>query len=172
MQEFAVGPEDCSPSHYEYVLLVRDKNITAFLQSQGEHFSQWISGIPESKGDYAYGEGKWTVKQAIQHIIDTERVFTYRLLALSRGEQQPIPGFEQDDYAQMATAAHRTLGDQRKDFDAVRNATLSLMASLTPADLKRTGTVSGHPATARALPYIMAGHIEHHMKVFRERYHL
>lgn len=165
-----IQPTDCAPYHFAYVQRVRDKNITDFLHAQKAVFSDMIAALPEAQGNFAYAPGKWTIKQVIQHVIDTERIFAFRLLALARGEQQPIPGFEQEEYAAAVDVSGRTLKQQRDEFDAVRMATQTLMDSLTEKDLAHRGTISGFPVAAKALPYILAGHVEHHLHILKDRY--
>lgn len=173
MNQFAIQPDDYYPPfHAGYVSLMKDQDIVSKLHSQRNSFLELIDSIPEDKGNYAYAPGKWTIKQVIQHIIDAERIFAFRLLAMSRGELQPIPGFEQDDYVAAVDVSDRTLADQRQEFASVRDATLTLVNSISTVEAGRRGTVSGHPLTARAVPYIMAGHLEHHVRVFNDRYGL
>lgn len=147
-------------------------DIVEALDRQRDTFADFISSIPEEKADYAYEPGKWTVKQVIQHIVDAERIFAFRLLAMSRGEKQPIPGFEQDDYAAAVDVSDRNLKDQRREFESARDATLTLVHSISPKESERQGIVSGYPLTARALPFIMVGHIEHHVRVLKDLYDL
>jgi len=173
VNQFVIQPEDYYPPfHAGYVALMKDQDIVAVLHDQRNAFLDLVSAIPEEKGDYAYASGKWTIKQVIQHIIDAERIFAFRLLAMSRGEQQPIPGFEQDDYVTAVDVSGRTLEDQYREFASVRDATLTLVHSISAAEAGRRGTVSGHSLTARAVPYIMAGHLEHHLRVLNDRYGL
>jgi len=165
-----VQPGDYAAYHEGYVQLMKDQDVLKVLQRQRNTLSDLISAIPEEKARYAYAPGKWTVSQLLQHVIDTERIFTFRLLALCRGEQQPIPGFEQDDYANTVDVSGRSLEDQRKEFESVRDAALTLVHSISSAEGERRGTVSGYPLVARALPVLMAGHVEHHVRILKDRY--
>jgi hypothetical protein len=166
------GSNDCAPYHYAYLNLVREEDILPYLRAQQTQFGDMISAISEVKGNWAYAPGKWSVKQVIQHVIDTERIFAFRLLALSRGEQQPIPGFEQNDYADAVDVTARSTDDLRHEFDTVRDATISLLESLHPTALEHRGIISGHPVLAGALPYILAGHVAHHVGVLTSKYGL
>jgi hypothetical protein len=167
-----LGSNDYAPYHYDYIKLVQEKDILPFLRKQHMQFGNMISAIPEHKGNWAYASGKWSVKQVLQHIIDTERIFSFRLLALSRGEQQHIPGFEQDDYANAVDVTERSIKDLQQEFDAVRRSTISLVESLKPEYLERRGIVNGDPVLAGALPFILAGHVEHHIGVLTSKYDL
>ena len=170
MPYFILHPGDYAPYHAVYVDLMKDQDVQAALHRQRDTFSQLIASIPEEKANYAYAPGKWTIGQVLQHVIDTERIFTFRLLALSRGEQQPIPGFEQDDYVAAIDVSGRSLADQRKEFLSVRDAALTLVDSISQEQGERRGNVSGHPVLAGALPAIMAGHVEHHTRILKDQY--
>jgi hypothetical protein len=172
MTRFTVHPGDYAPFHDDYVQLTKDKDIVPFLEQQGRDFVALLSSIPDTMEDYSYASGKWTVRQLVQHVIDTERIFAFRLLAMCRGEQQPIPGFEQEDYAAAVDVSGRSFNDQCREFESVRNATLTLVYSVSETESARKGTVSGHPLAARALPFIIAGHVEHHLNILKSRYSL
>jgi uncharacterized damage-inducible protein DinB len=131
---------------------------------------QFLSQIPADKADYAYAPGKWTLKQMLQHIIDTERIFAYRGLCISRGEQQPLPGFEENDYAAAATAANRTLPDLIEELLLVRKSIILLYKHLNNEDLLRVGVSNSQPLTANAMAFITVGHALHHKAVLEERY--
>jgi hypothetical protein len=163
-------PGDCAPYHEQYIKLVKDLDVVATLYDQRDTFAKLIASIPEEKANYAYAPGKWTIGQLLQHVIDTERIFTFRLLALSRGEQQPIPGFEQDEYVTAIDVTGRSLADQHKEFLSVRDAALTFVDSISQEESNRRGIVSGYPLLAGALPAIMAGHVEHHARILKERY--
>jgi len=170
MKRFYAQAGEYAPYHAGYVQLMEDKDVVEVLRHQRKSFSDLISSIPTEKANYAYDDGKWTIGQVLQHIIDTERIFTFRLLVLSRGEQQPIPGFEQDDYAAATDVSTRSLEDQRNEFESVRDAALTLVQSISREEGERRGVVSNFPLVARALPVIMAGHVEHHLRILKERY--
>lgn len=122
------------------------------------------------KADYAYEPDKWTIKEVLSHLIDTERVFAYRALCISRGEQQNLPGFEQDDYAANSEAARRTLPDLISEYQAVRLSNLYFFRSLTPNQANRMGLANGSPTTVSALAHMIAGHELHHLHSLKERY--
>jgi uncharacterized damage-inducible protein DinB len=122
------------------------------------------------KFDYRYAEGKWTIKDIIQHVIDTERIFAYRALRISRNDITPLPGFEENDYVENTKANERGIQDLLAEFSAVRYATLFLFKSFSEEQLKRIGTASGTAISVRAIGFIIIGHQKHHQNVFQERY--
>lgn len=126
--------------------------------------------IPAEKAKFAYAENKWTVKQVLQHLIDAERVFAYRALCIARGEKQPLPGFDENSYADMATAEHRKLEDLIKELLDVRKTSLLLFSSFPLELMENSGTASNNPITVRALGYIMIGHVNHHLGILKELY--
>ena len=128
--------------------------------------------IPEQKTTYAYAPGKWTVKQMLQHVIDTERIFAYRALAVARGEATPIPGFDENEYADNAPAAHRKWEDMLEEWRLVRQTTNLLFASFTTDQLKNLGTASNNPISVNALGFIIFGHALHHLRILKERYEI
>ncbi len=170
MNTLNIGPGDCAPYHYPYIELVRGQDIDVYLQAQQSRFLKMLSGVSEEAGDRAYAPGKWTIKQLLQHVIDTERIFSYRLLALGRGERQPLPGFEQDDYADAVDVTGRSLASLREEFRTVRDATLTLLQSLSPEALGHRGIVSDYTVLAGAIPSVIAGHVEHHINVLNDKY--
>lgn len=129
-----------------------------------------LSPLGEDQARFRYAPGKWSVKEMVVHVLDTERIFAYRLLRIARGDATPIPGFEQDEYARASEADQRPMADILAEYRAVRAATLQLAGSLSDEALARQGTASGYPVTARALIYIMAGHEQHHLRLLREKY--
>jgi uncharacterized damage-inducible protein DinB len=169
---YTVQPGDYAPFHAGYVELVKDQDIVDYIRRQGEIVATFLDRLTEEQGNFAYAPGKWTVKEVIQHVIDAERIFAFRMLAMSRGEQQPIPGFDQDAYAAAVDVTGRTVKDLREEFISVRKATYTLLQSLHKEALERRGTVSSHPLAAGAVPYILAGHLEHHLRCLRDLYGL
>ena len=131
---------------------------------------QWLRQIPETQKDYAYAPGKWTVAQLLQHMADTERVFAYRALAIARGEQQPLPGFDENAWANEAPATHRSIAGLVEELLQLRQLTITLFQSITPAQMSNKGVASGQPITVNALAFIMVGHVRHHQRIYSERY--
>lgn len=124
----------------------------------------------KEKENFAYADGKWTVKELLGHLIDTERILTYRLTCFARNEQQPLNGFDEDAYVSNAHFADRDFKNLTEEFIALRKANLYLFESLNEVELDRSGTASGREVTVRALLHIIAGHIEHHIYILKEHY--
>jgi uncharacterized damage-inducible protein DinB len=133
-------------------------------------FIKFVQNIPMDKFDFRYAEGKWTIKDIIQHLIDAERIFSYRALRISRNDKTPLPGFEEDNYVDNTNANGRSIQDLLTEFSAVRQSTILLYKSFSDEQLKRIGTASNTEISVRALGFVTIGHQKHHQKVFQERY--
>jgi len=158
-------------AYYEkYVSLVPEGGVVETIERQGAETLALLRGLPEGRGAHRYEPGKWSVKQVVGHIIDTERIFAYRALAIARGESQPLPGMDQEEYMAGADFDARTLADLADEFEAVRRSTVLLFRHLSPEAWARRGTASDNEVTVRALAYILAGHEAHHVRILRERY--
>lgn len=153
-----------------YISRVPEGDIIAILGGQLDEMLALLRGIPEEKGDYRYAPGKWSLKEVMGHIIDTERVFSYRALSFARGDSHAIPGMDQDEWVAGANFAARTLVDLVEEFRHLRAANLVLAGSFDEAILERTGEASGNHFTVRSILFILAGHAIHHMSVIKERY--
>ena len=161
---------DFAPHYAKYIDLVPDQDLLAHLEIQARHFEALLAGIDADRALFRYEPGKWSVKDLVGHVIDTERIMAYRLLRIARGDTTPLAGFEMDDYVRAAKADARSLEDLASEFSAVRGATLALLRSLDPEALARKGTASGHPVSAAALAHIIPGHLAHHGRILEERY--
>ncbi|RDI50196.1 DinB family protein [Flavobacterium glaciei] len=153
-----------------YVNALGDVNLIEELEISLHDFIRFVQNIPMDKFDFRYAEGKWNIKEIIQHVIDTERIFAYRALRISRNDQTPLPGFDENDYVNNTQAANRSIQDLLTEFSAVRHSNLFLFKSLSEEQLKRIGTASNVAVSVRAIGFIMIGHQKHHLKVFEERY--
>ena len=162
-------PEEYSPFHHNYISKIGDVAIVDILSDLKISSYTFLNEIPANKADYAYAEGKWTVKEVIGHMVDAERTFAYRILAFSRGQQE-LPGFDEDTYVEQSTFNSRTIIDLAEEFRSVREANLYLFRSLTPQQLLLTGIANGNIISVRALLYIAAGHEMHHINLIKERY--
>jgi hypothetical protein len=153
-----------------YVDQVPDTDVIDFLREQPGEMHDLLRGLPKEKENFRYAEGKWTLKEVLGHIIDTERVFSYRALSFARGDKSPIPGIEQDDWVAGANFADRDLAHLVDEFQHIRQANVRLFGSFDEEILSRSGEASTCRFTVRAILFIVAGHAAHHMKVLRERY--
>lgn len=163
-------PGDHIPYQSTYIDLVAEDDLLGQMRQQDEETLRLYGRLSEEQAAYRYGEGKWSLKEVLGHITDTERVHTYRLLRVARGDTTPLPGFDQDLFMANTDFHRRSLADLTGEYSAVRAATVALLRSLTDEELQRAGTVSDHRMTACALAYVVAGHALHHMKLVRERY--
>ena len=159
-----------APYFERYVSRVPEDDVVPVLERQRAELRTAFSGVSEAKGGYRYAPGKWTVRELLGHVIDTERIFGYRALCIARGETAPLPGFEQDPYVANAGHDRWTLAELLEDFDAARRGDLALLSHLDEAAVRRVGTSSGHPTSVRAIAYILAGHVRHHLAVLAEKY--
>jgi uncharacterized damage-inducible protein DinB len=163
---------DYAPFYQTYVDKVSGDDLHVALNQYSRASLSFWQNIPEDKGDYAYAPGKWTVKQLLNHLCDAERIFTYRALRIARGDETPLAGFEEDDYAAAAQVSHRTLKDLVHEYQSVRSATLSLFNSFGEIELSRFGTTNGAKVSVNAIGFIIIGHTLHHEGVLKERYNL
>ncbi len=153
-----------------YISKVPRSDLLGVLESQRLGMLQLLSGHTERDGNFRYAPGKWTVKEVLGHITDGERIFTYRALRIGRGDQTPLPGFEQDDFVKNGGFANRTLADLTEEFGAVRSASIGLFRSFDEEAWSRRGVASQKEVTVRALGFMTAGHQIHHRMILEERY--
>lgn len=163
------GQDEYSPYYQLYVECVPDGDLLAMLGEQLNEVRAVVAGIGEDRAAEPYAPGKWSTKDVLLHIADTERVMAYRALRVARGDTTPLASFEQDDYVRSAGADGRSLESLVAELAAVRAATIELLRNLDAEELARLGTASGHPVSARALAFIIAGHERHHMRILREQ---
>lgn len=155
-----------------YVALVRERDALAVLRRQLPVLRSVCAGMSEREALTRYASGKWSIKQIVGHLADAERVFSYRLLRISRGDPTPMAGFDENFYVAAGGFDDRSLPSLLRELEAARSATLRLIDGLAPAVWERRGTANGEPVSARAIVHIIAGHVEHHFDVLRERYSL
>lgn len=153
-----------------YVELTTRRNVIHQLNEQMHDVFTLINSIPGPKALIPYAPGKWTLKELVGHLIETERVFSYRALAISRGDQQPLPGMDQDAYIAGNNYNERTLANLANEFLAVRVSTVHLFSSMTSEMIAREGVASGFGVTVRALAFMIAGHTYHHIQQINEKY--
>lgn len=170
---FTVGrpqPGEYSPYYERYISLVEGEDILNALDQQRRQMMLLVSCRDDADGDFRYAPGKWSAKEVLGHICDTERIFAYRTLRISRGDATPLAGFEQDDYIRNGPFANRPLEDLVEEFIAVRRATLSLLRNLDEAAWARRGVANNNEVSVRGLAYIIAGHELHHRRILEEKY--
>ncbi len=159
------------PVFYEtYVRLVPEIDLFTALKASIQELRNFLSDIPVDKADFAYDTGKWTVKQLLQHAIDSERIFSYRALCFARNEQQSLPGFDEKEYANNAEVSHRVLKELKDEFITVRQTSVKLFHSFTEPMLNRKGIANKNPITVLSLGYVIIGHWRHHQGILKERY--
>lgn len=160
-----------APFHETYLKCLPPRGTAqSLLKSSWRDAVQRLGSLPEEKGDYAYAEGKWSIKQLIMHLIDTERVFAYRTLSFMRADRIGLPGFNQDFWMEQVDVSKRTLKDLLKEWKAVRDNTLFLAQQCSEEQSQFLGTASNWKVSVRAYFYVIIGHQLHHMKVLRENY--
>lgn len=153
-----------------YIQPLENVNLIEELEICLHDFIRFVQNIPMDKFDYRYADGKWTIKDIIQHIIDAERILSYRALRISRNDQTPLPGFEENSYVEHTNANARSIQQLLTEMAAVRQSTLLLFKSFTQEQLQLIGTASDNPISVRAIGFIMIGHQKHHQTIFKERY--
>jgi uncharacterized damage-inducible protein DinB len=159
------------PEYYgTYISKVKGDNLLEHLSSIHKQTNEFLKKIPNEKLNYRYAEGKWSIKEIIGHLLDTERVMSYRALRFARFDKTPLPGFEENDWAKASNAAQRNFLELLNEFDAVRDATICLFKSFDDKILTSKGTANNKEISVRALGYIIAGHELHHAGVIKERY--
>jgi len=157
--------------YYEkYISLVPGNDVSRALEAQRLQTMQLFAGRSERDGNFRYAVEKWTVKEVVGHLTDSERIFTYRALRIARGDQTPMEGFEQDDYVRSGGFNERPLANLVEEFAHVRNASLAFFHSLSKEAWLRRGMANKNEVSVRALAYITAGHELHHRQILEERY--
>ena len=153
-----------------YIDLIKEEDFREAIRKNTKQFRKFTKSIPRKKLDHAYAEGKWTIREMLQHIIDAERVFTYRTLTFSRMDATTLPGFDENSWAVHAGGANRRWKDLLGEFSAVREATELLYESLSDEQLRFPGQANGRPLNGFTLGFIIPGHVAHHMRILQERY--
>ncbi len=153
-----------------YINYTSGKDYSILVQQYHDRITESWAAIPTERSNYAYAEDKWTIKQMLQHVMDTERIFAYRALAISRNEPATLLGFDENEYAKNATAAHRNWKDMLTEWRVLRQSNNLLFASFTEEQMKSMGNANGHPVSVNALGFIIFGHALHHLHILKERY--
>jgi uncharacterized damage-inducible protein DinB len=159
------------PYTINYIKLIPDNSdLSTYLEDSLAKVKALVGSLTKEQLLYRYAEGKWTMKDILVHIADSERIFAYRALRMSRNDTTPMPGFEENDYAEAANAADRDVRDILQEYESVKMATLSLLRSFTEADLLKKGIANNNPVSVRAVLYMIAGHEQRHLNIINERY--
>lgn len=153
-----------------YIQALEDVELIEELEISLHDFIRFVQNIPMDKFDYRYAEGKWTIKEIIQHLIDSERVFSYRALRISRNDKTPLPGFDENEYVANSNGNKRNLQGLLTELAVIRQATLSLFNTFSQEQLQFVGIASENEISVRAIGFIIIGHQKHHQKIFAERY--
>ena len=159
-----------SPFFSKYIDLTIGESAKEVMENHAKALLDFYTSVPASKENYAYAEGKWTIKEVLQHVIDTERIFSYRLLRIARKDTTPLPGFDENSFAENSMADKRTLTELKEELEAVRKSSDLLVKSLSEEQLRNTGTSSNHITSANSLAFMIYGHLLHHKKITEERY--
>lgn len=163
-------PQDSFEYFQYYIGLVKENDILSALKENQQRVLSVISSIPEEKANFIYAENKWTIKQVINHIIDTERIFCYRALRFSRGDDQLLLPYDENLYAKNAVLSNSSLALLAEEFDVVRKSSVLFYQQLTQKELNLCGQLQAGKTTVLALGFTICGHAEHHLKVLQERY--
>lgn len=163
-------PEDFSAFQQTYVDKTKSDTIKLLVENNASILNHFVMNLPEAKADFAYAEGKWIIKNLLQHIIDAERILVYRALTIARKDKISLPGFEENEYAINANATSRILQSLKEEFVAVRKSTDLFLLSLSDEQLQQKGIANGNPSTVNSLAYIIYGHALHHKQILEERY--
>lgn len=153
-----------------YIDRVEGRQLSLILRQQRAQVLELLDGLSEERANYRYAPEKWSVKEVLGHLIDTERVFVYRAMSIARGEQQSLPGFDQDDYVRTGDFDRRTVESLKSEYETVRNASIAFFESLDTESWVKTGTANDVTVSVRAIGYIVPGHEAHHLSILHERY--
>ena len=156
--------------YHGYISKVKEDNLMAGLKSSTKDLFDLLKSIPADKHDYRYADDKWTIKEVVQHMLDGERVFTYRALRFARKDDTPLPGFDENLFAQTAKADKRSWNDLVEEFAALRKASEAMFGSFDNEQLESSGIASESSTYVLGIGYIVAGHVNHHCGIIKERY--
>jgi hypothetical protein len=157
-------------NHTSYISKVPGDDILSFLQEQLGATMALLDTIADSRGGHRYEAGKWSIKEVLGHIVDSERVFAYRALVFARGDHSPLPGFDQDPWAQHANHDALTMRDIAAEFESVRRSTILFFKHLAPEAWNRRGIANNKEVTTRAVAFMIGGHTQHHLDILKTRY--
>ena len=159
-----------APYFAEYLRFDKDENLFDVLKNQTEEIIALYESLEKGKAEYAYEVGKWSLKGLLVHMVDSERIFSYRVLSISRGEKTALPGFEENEYQAASEYETQSVNDILAQYKATREATTLLLQSLSTKQWNQMGQANGKSISARALAWMIAGHEKHHLRIIKERY--
>lgn len=163
-------PDEYGEFYKDYIELIDSPNVIQSLIQQGQQIFSLIHTLNDEEAAYRYAASKWSVQEVLGHLIDTERIMAYRALCISRGEKKSLPGYNQDEYVNHADFSSRSLQSISTEYDALRNANISMFSSFNEEQIQRKGTANQTEVSVRALAYIIAGHEKHHLNILEEKY--
>jgi len=170
MKAIEVKTSEYGDYYTNYIQLAKEHSLLEGLELSARKFVDFFESIPNEKHEYRYAEGKWTAKEMIQHLLDTERIFAYRALSFAREDKTNLPGFEHNDYIEPSKANRRTVEDLLEEYKQLRATTIALFKSFDEIMLLQQGNANNNPLSVRAIGFIIIGHETHHCNIFRERY--
>lgn len=163
-------PSEYDPFYETYVSKTPDGDLVALFRSSVQDTLSLLDGLPEGAGESTYAPGKWSIREVVGHVIDTERLFAFRALHMARGDAAALPGMDQEQWSAVSNAGSRSISELTAELKVVRQATIDLFSSLDAEALSRRGTASDCEFTVRAIGYIILGHETHHRGVLADRY--
>lgn len=163
-------PGEAPEYFFRYINLTEADTIGQLLEKHAQVLADFYNALPSDKSDFAYAEGKWNLKQVLQHVIDTERVFVYRMLCFARRQEAALPSMDENTFAKYATVSQRSLQEIQEEFSLLRSSTDKFLLSLTDEAYLQKGIASDNLITVNAIAYIIYGHLLHHKNILTERY--
>ncbi len=172
MKKIAFPNDNEYALYYEqYLKLIsKESSVLALLKNTSKELVSVVKALSKEQLMYSYTEGKWTIKDIVQHLIDSERVFLYRAMRFARNDKTPLPFFDENEFAKMAHANAIPIGKLLKEYTTTRNATIAFFSNMDAAKLKRVGTASNFNMSVRACAWIIAAHELHHFSIIRQKY--
>ena len=154
--------------YQNYINKAPDENVVKAIEKNARNFRKLLKNIPKKKIDFAYAEGKWTIREVLQHVIDAERVFSYRATSIARKDPTPLPSFDENIWASNSNASSRSWKEMINEFRSLREANEALFSSFADEQLRAIGTASNKQVNVLALGFIIAGHVQHHIDIIKE----
>ena len=164
------APQDAAEFYHGYINHAKGNSIAEVIANHSSQIKDFYNSLPAEKADYTYAADKWTLKEVLQHVIDAERVFSYRALRFARKDETPLASFDENSYALHSNANNRTLQSLKDEFVSLRDATDIMLSTLNEDQLRLHGTASNKNITVNAIAFIIYGHLLHHKKIVEERY--